>query len=67
MERAVVLVLVIALVVIVAVSGRLFFALARMERLKSLKISVKFSPLPVLSFEADAGGEAKELPPGDGS
>lgn len=65
LERALVLALVITCVVVAPVSGLLFFALARMDRLKSLKVSVKFSPLPVLSFEADAG-EAKELPPGDG-
>jgi hypothetical protein len=62
-----VLALILTCVVVFPVSGLVFFALTRMDRLKSLKISVKLLPLPTLSFEADAGDEVKELPPSDGS
>jgi hypothetical protein len=65
LERTVVLALVLTCVVVFPVAALMFFALARMDRLKSLKVSVKFSPLPVLSFEADAHDEPKELPPGE--
>ena len=67
LERAFVPGLVITCIVVFPVSALLLFALARMPALKSLKVSVKFSPLPVLSFEADAGDKPQELPPGEGS
>jgi hypothetical protein len=55
--------LIITGIVVLPVAALLFFALHRMERLKSLKVSVKFAPLPVLSFEASAEDDKKELPP----
>jgi hypothetical protein len=67
LERALVLAVVVTLVVVVSMVSLLFFAVSRMERLKSFKVSVKFTPLPVISFEASADGEVKELPPGGGS
>lgn len=60
--------LVITCVIVLPFSLLLFFALHRMERLRTLKLTVKFTPLPTLSFEADADGGSKSLPPsGDGS
>jgi hypothetical protein len=55
--------LLIAIVIVVLVIGLLFFAVAQMKPLKTIKVSLKATPLLVLSFEASADIQTPEQPP----
>ncbi len=46
------------------IAALLFFTIARMDKPKLLKLTVRFLPLPSFSFEVDAreSPEPKELP-----